>query len=511
MKKVWLAFFSILSTASIFAQEPADALRFSWAVPGGTARQQAIGGAMGSLGGDVSATFVNPAGLAFYKTGDLVISPRLLAGNNKATYLNRTEKESFNKMALGTTGFVAGAGRNGRGRNVAISIAYNRAADFNSNVLYRGSNNRNSYSQRYLEELANAGVRDSSAAFAFPYGPSLALNTYWIDPVKNSDGQVTGFTTNSPIASGLLQESQVQNRGGIDEFALGAGVSVSDKVMLGGTFSIPVLHYERISSFTETDATEDLTNHFNFATIDENVSTKGIGINARLGLIFKPVEYLRLGLAFHTPTLYTLKDMYNVAVTTDAEGSQGVLTDYYTDYTNDQPSSFSYTLITPYKAIASASYVLREIADVTKQKGFLTADIEYVDYRTNSFHPEDNATIAEGDKEYLESLNTAIDNAYKSAFNFKVGGELKFTTLMVRAGVSYYGNPYKDINDEKGRKLNLSGGLGYRNKGMFIDLTYVHSLAKDVQFAYRLQNTPYEGAQIKSGIGNVLATVGFKF
>jgi hypothetical protein len=53
--------------------------------------------------------------------------------------------------------------------------------------------------------------------------------------------------------------------------------------------------------------------------------------------------------------------------------------------------------------------------------------------------------------------------------------------------------------------------LGYRNKGLFIDLTYVHALARDVHFAYRLQNTAYEGARIRSGTGNVLATFGFKF
>jgi hypothetical protein len=51
------------------AQEPDDALRYAWTQPNGTARQQAIGGAMGSLGGDLSALFVNPAGLGFYKTG----------------------------------------------------------------------------------------------------------------------------------------------------------------------------------------------------------------------------------------------------------------------------------------------------------------------------------------------------------------------------------------------------------------------------------------------------------
>ena len=81
---------------------------------------------------------------------------------------------------------------------------------------------------------------------------------------------------------------------------------------------------------------------------------------------------------------------------------------------------------------------------------------------------------------------------------------------MVRLGGAYYGNPYKDLAGEKGHKFQLTGGLGYRNKGMFFDLAYVHTMGKDVHFAYRLQNSPFTGANVKSTAGNVLLTVGFK-
>lgn len=512
MKKILTVFLTLTSAVALQAQEPADALRFSWTVPGGTARQQAIGGAMGSLGGDLSATFVNPAGLAFYKTGDLVFSPTYLFGNAKSTYIDRTEKDKFNRFSLGTSGFVTSIGGDAqRNKNVALSFAINRSADFNSAILYRGVNTKNSFAQQYVDQLNHSGRTDSSITYLFPEGASLAFNTYWIDPEYNTGGTVTGFKTKFPAGTPLLQEQQLTNRGGVTDIALGVGASLNEKVMLGGSVSVPVLNYERRSTFTEADATEDATNNFNYASVDDNSTTKGVGINAKLGLIFKPVEYLRLGLAFHTPTVYSLKYVYDVAVTTDTESSLGILSDYSKDYNNDQSSEFSYVLSTPYRAIASASYVLREIEDVTKQKGFITADVEYVDYRTSSFKPDAQVEPDNATRDYLQQLNTAIDNAYKSAFNFRVGGELKFTTLMVRAGAAYYGNPYKNISGEKGRKLNLSGGLGYRNRGMFVDLTYVHSLNRDVQFPYRLQDMAYEGARIKSGVGNVLATVGFKF
>ena len=77
MKRILFSYRLYCISQYIFAQEPADALRYSWYTSSGTARQQAIGGAMGSLGGDISATFVNPAGIGFYKTGDFVLTPGL--------------------------------------------------------------------------------------------------------------------------------------------------------------------------------------------------------------------------------------------------------------------------------------------------------------------------------------------------------------------------------------------------------------------------------------------------
>ena len=77
MKKIFaltLAF-SIGSFFTTNAQTPEEALRLGWNTPGGTARYRAIGGAMGSLGGDITASYVNPAGLGMYKTSEFVITP----------------------------------------------------------------------------------------------------------------------------------------------------------------------------------------------------------------------------------------------------------------------------------------------------------------------------------------------------------------------------------------------------------------------------------------------------
>lgn len=515
MKRYLFFICLLISVQNVFSQEPADALRYSWITSGGSARQQAIGGAMTSLGGDISATFVNPAGLGFYRTGDIVITPGYNFLNNKSTYLSRTETDKKNNMSFGATGVVLGTGMDNRkkdGSGVAISFAFNRTASFGNNLLYRGLNNQSSYSQKFLEEIQNNNDKDAnSVATNYPYGTSLAFNTYWIDTIAGGSSGNYQFKTRAPIATGLIQENAITEKGGINEFAIGAAINRKSKYFFGATLGIPVISYDRNSTYTEADATSNINNNFDFASITENLHTTGVGLNLKLGFIYKPQEYIRLGLAVHTPTFYMLTDKYGTSVTTNTESYKNQLEQSASDITGTNDAGFKYQLMSPYRIMASASYVLREIEDVTRQKGFITADIEFVNYKASSFSVDPDGDQSQSTKDYFKQLNKTIDNIYKPAFNFKVGGELKFTTIMARLGAAYYGNPYQDLgHGEKGSRFQLSGGLGYRNKGVFVDLTYVHTMGKDVHFAYRLQNNPFYGAQIKSTNGNVLLTVGFK-
>jgi hypothetical protein len=182
-------------------------------------------------------------------------------------------------------------------------------------------------------------------------------------------------------------------------------------------------------------------------------------------------------------------------------------------FTNGQPGKNKYIQMSPWKAIVSGSYVFREIEDVTRQKGFITADIEYVNHKgsrfTNDNPTEDDGTTAR-DKAYVKQLNEVIKQLYKGTFNFRVGGELKFNVIMARLGFAYYGDPYKDAPFKANRML-ASGGLGYRNKGFFVDLTYVYNMIKDANSPYRLSGQDNTYAVVKQQQANIVATVGWKF
>ena len=112
MKKIILFVLVSLSCVTGFSQVPEDVLKYSWFGPNGTARTQAIGGAIGALGGDISSNYVNPAGLAFYKTRDFVISPGFSFIKNNSNFRGDSKTDNKSFFNLGTSGVVFGSSDN---------------------------------------------------------------------------------------------------------------------------------------------------------------------------------------------------------------------------------------------------------------------------------------------------------------------------------------------------------------------------------------------------------------
>src|SRR5881628_820680 len=108
MKKSFLSFAAVLGFFASMSQLPEDVLRYSYFPQRGTARNMAIGGAMGSLGGDLNALYVNPAGLALYKTKEVVLTPGFMFNINKANFRGTDTKSNKSTFDLGTTGMVIG-------------------------------------------------------------------------------------------------------------------------------------------------------------------------------------------------------------------------------------------------------------------------------------------------------------------------------------------------------------------------------------------------------------------
>jgi hypothetical protein len=498
------------------AQLPDDALRLSYTNPYGTAREQAIGGAMGSLGGDISSNFVNPAGLGFYKTSEFLLSPAFATGNTKASYLsNKGTAPGVQNFILGTSGLVIGKSTD-PDKSTAFSVAITRTADFHGHTRYSGNNNYSSGAEAYAEEYANSGlsINDALANPGISYGTRMALYTYLIDTATIGGTMQVIAQPQKVLAAGgqLYQLNDIKTTGGITELALGFASGTRDKWYLGGSIGIPIVNYHRDQQYTESDLSGNPNNDFNTYTYTESYSTKGAGVNLRVGAIFRPDAAWRIGLAVHTPTLYTLTETLDAKLVSDAENYHHL--DSVTSSTLDQISnsgnSLKYDLSSPWHFIASGSYVFGTGEEAGTRQGFITGDIEYVTNKSSRFSVPSDENGNYTDNGYYDALNTTVKNYYKNNFNFRLGGELKFDILAVRVGGSYSLSPYAS-SDLKASRATASAGVGYRNRGIFVDLTYVESFVKDASFPYRLGDKNNIFAAVNQHAGTLILTAGIKF
>lgn len=517
MKKFLVIFSLVLFSSTLYAQIPEDALKYTWQPVNGTARVWAIGGAMGSLGGDISATFVNPAGLGFFKTSDFVLSPGLSFLKNKGSFRGTGASDKDSWLNLGASGFVGGWKGTGSWASSALSFTVTRTANFRNRIYYTGQNDFSSYGEQYAAEAAGSGmsINDILNSNNISLGTRMALYSYFVDTARlggNPAPQFVSLAMYDNLKNNgdflLNQSHTIETSGGITELTVGFAANMDDRIYVGGSVGLPIVTYKKQSLLREEDATGDNTNYFDFSELSETFTTKGFGLNAKLGIIIKPTESIRLGLAVHSPTWYTFQDTYKADMAVNTENyrtTPGTVTVSSNVFTGNQTPKYKYELMTPWRIMLSGAYVLREVEDVKKQKGFLTADIEYVPYQANRFGNAEDYD----DNGYYDDVNDAVKDYYKGAVNFRIGGELKFTTFMTRLGFAYYGNPYND-SELKGSKMFISGGIGYRNAGMFIDLTYAHGFQKDVSFPYRLSDKANTFANVKSSGANIMLTVGFK-
>ena len=508
--KIYLLSLTLMLTLLASAQNPDYSLRTAWFTQNGSARNIATGGVMGSLGGEITANHVNPAGIGLFKTNEFVLSPGFLLNNNKFKYRGSDTLNNKNSFGYGASGVILSTGVNRKSKwtSSAFALSVNQLASYNNRIQFKGFNNMSSFSEQYLEELTR-DLADTNAALSnYIFGSSLAFRTFLVDTANNASGNFIGYQSLVPISTGVNQSYDATTRGGYHEIALGVAGNMEDKMYVGGSLTIPVISYSRDLVYRETDATNDPNNQFSSFEFRETFTSQGLGIGEKIGTIYKPKEHWRIGFAFHTPQFITFKDRVRASMTANTESYAGIRSENSDNLNSGNPGNSNYNLVTPWRAIVSASYVFREIKDTRRQRAFISADLEYVNYRGSRFSAEDKNDQALVN--YYNLLNDVIKDTYKGNINFRLGGELKLHTIMFRLGGAYYGSPYAE-EELKANSILATGGVGYRDKGIFIDLSYAHAFNRDVQFAYRLNDKPNTFAEQTGSRGSVMLTLGFKF
>lgn len=474
-KRVYTFGIAITAFVSLIAQNEIDALRYSYLFHGGTARYNAMGGAFGALGADISVASTNPAGIGLFRKSELTFTPTFLSSGTESNFMGNSIDDNKYNFHFQNTGFVL-AGENDYGTNwkgFGMAIGFNRINTFHNRVLIQGDNNSSSLLDVYLNDANSSGNIDNLNEF----GSLLFFNTYLLDTIANGS-----YFSVIPYY-GETQTKSIETRGALGEAFFSFGANYSDKLYIGGTIGMPRIRYTEETVHSESLENDTLFGfkQFDYAT---DLETSGNGTNFKFGMIYRPADWLRIGGAVHTPTYFRMTDEWQYRVNAKFQNIS---------FNDASPNgNYNYTLTTPARAIGS-------IAFIYKKYGVVNAEYEFVDYST--------ARLRASSYKYFEE-NKNIRGKYTSAGNVRVGAEMKLDPIALRAGFAYYGSPYKNgINDAS--RMSYSGGIGFREGNFFIDFAYVLSTSSE---KYYLYNPDLIEASVNKNTSSLFSmTLGFKY
>lgn len=548
----------------------------------GTARYMGMAGAFGALGGDLTAISQNPGGIGVYRSSDIgfTLDLDLQSSNTREMALNQGgnwqpfgQKYSINKtkFLLNNIGAVFTLKlSNDVLPNLNFGFTYNKGASFNRtyggnfNSLQNSMSNYIAYTSEY-DEISEPEVwwndninpwNPGGDYYAAPWMNILAYQAGIVNPDASPSGGTDWYGLwqeymNHPGTTGsgsfLMNE-----QGGTNDFNIVLGGNLYDKLYWGMNFQISNINYRLNSYWSEyldnalyySGVSKDLEiGNFNW---DYNgaYTMSGTGFSYQLGLIFKPVQALRLGFSFHTPTWYSLKEEFYGQINTHEPGKS-----FLTMANDGIPGYTNYNMRTPWKILAS-------VAGVVGNKLILSFDYEWANYGKSRFYEPTyydgsfydgpywdwySATRA-GEVRYgyidygnpYADINSAISTYYRSTNTFRFGVEFKpINALSIRAGYSHVTSPisketldnywYVDTSSlSPSYRLDqatnyITCGLGYRSGHFYVDLAYVYKHMTSDYHAYT--NYPvvssYDGYSPQSKVSlrnnQIVLSAGYRF
>lgn len=453
MKKILIITALVIFVHQLYAQTADDALRIAQNYYEGTARSMAMGGSFGALGADFSTASTNPAGLALFRKSQYSFGSAINFSYVQSLYNGETQNDEQADVNLSSMGYVKVFRNNSSGANTwkyfQFSFGMNRLRNFNSNRTMAGNNYSNSKLDVYLENADGIPYGDIENDPNGYYGFDLqqAWQLYLIDTIP---GYQDWYYSAVPFG-GVYQKEQIRTSGSLNEWYFSLSTNVNNFLYLGATVGFPSLDYNRDSYYTETDNADTIP-YFNSWEYDQSLQTKGMGVNVKLGAILQPAKWLRVGVAYHSPTYYfSLQDNWY----TSTYANLG-----WTDpQTVSSPTgTFDYHLKTPGKVLGNVGLILFD-------RGSISAEYEWVNYSKMNLNSSTYNFQAE---------NNDVQQYYHATSNFRMGTEWRFGFVDLRGGYAVYGSPFaRNFND--GKRQSVSGGIGFHLKNYIVDLAYVHS------------------------------------
>lgn len=491
MKRSFIAAILLLSSAlGLKAQNEVDALRYSQLDVVGSARYAGMGGAFGALGDDMGTLSLNPAGIGVFNNTTASVTMSVFGANTDATFLGSNTSDSKLNFNFPSVGFVArfkrrkGEEKQWAWKAFHLGVAYNRTNNFNRLTSISGINTQSSLVDQWVGQLNNAGVQYTDIPYDVIPGADfsdayMGWGTFLVDTVPGSSDQYLRHVLPN---YGQLQQVTEVTKGSMNEVALSFGGNFGNALYIGATIGIPMLNYQTERRYTETDVQDTIADFTSFTKTDY-LSAKGNGFNFKFGLIYRPVKWLRVGAAIHTPTFYDIDELYKSVLVSNLDGTQ------YSQSTLQ--GTYGYNLQTPFRAIGSLGFVIGKV-------GLISADYEYVNYSLAKFRSNDYSFNTE---------NGNVKSRLHWAGNIRVGTEWRLDIVSLRAGFAMNGDPYTGAYNFNDTRYSLGAGL--RWKRFFTDLTY--QLRRNVQNYEMYDVALVPLANITTWEHNVLMSFGFRF
>ena len=488
MKNIFSLMALLLCAQLGIAQTSLDALRYSYLDAPMTARSLGVGGAMSGLGGDISSITVNPAGIGSYWKSELSLGVSYEDNLIQAGFNGRNSDRISSRLFFENGGFVmTEANPNRKWQSVSFGITFNKRANLGNDIFFQG-NSQGSIVERFAGlalDLDPNSLDDFEAGLAYETG---AIYDFEEDNIYETD-----YLDNENEV--LFHEQLLQQTGSVNELSFTLGGNYLNKLSVGLSIGIPFISYTGDKFYVEDDP-DDNVPFFNSLQFNESLQTTGGGVNLKLGGIYK-LEDIRLGLAVHTPTFYTLTDDFSTDLTYSFQDGED-----NNRFSSESPlGEFEYGLNTPWKAIGSLAYVNRKF-------GFISGEVELVDYGSTRFNFTRNSDDP-GDAQYENQINSEIKETYTTAVNLRVGAEFVWDAFRARVGYSSLGNPFAESSILYSSN-SYSAGVGYRGNSAFIDFAFVHQNRTQDYAPYLLRDAIVPTANVDQSNNRFTLTVGFK-
>ena len=529
MKKIVCLVASVLflSGASAFAQGEMDAYKYSLGDLNGTARYLGMGGAFGALGGDASAMSSNPAGLGIYRSSEVVGTLSLSSIDTKSNWNGNVSKDDKSKLSFDNfsyVGYFPTANESGI-MSWNIGLSYNRLKNFNRNYRLSGSQ---AYSLADYAADISYGIHENDLIYVKDsYDPYNNPNNPWMSVLGYEGGYFgsflndrsnyhSGFGTSNATGDIWYADSpqnttlNVSEKGAVDQYNFAFATNISNSVFLGATIAVTDINYSISSIYDERFEGGD------YLYLDNGLSTEGTGYSFNLGAIVRPVDFLRMGVAYNSPTWYKMTDYFHAEAGTDiAQYNPSKM-----DASTPDKVYADYKLRTPDKWIFSAAAVIG-------QYGLLSVDYELTNFKGMRLKDVNDREM---------DANNFIKEDFGTSGLLKVGGEFKVTPqFAVRAGAGWQSSPVKTALKNGDVEVITAGtlphytvdkgsdyitvGLGYRfTPNFYADLACVYKTYKEDAFTFSrtfLDNgdimVDSDAISLKTNTTRVALTLGYKF